>query len=308
MTSLRARAVSTVYRYGFKPTFRHDLTVELMRRRMQRIERIAPPPPRGTHITRVDLGSCFGEEISPRVPSARRTILYLPGGGFVMRTPKVHRALVGRLCRRARARALLVFYRLAPENPFPAGLEDSLRGYERLLSDGTSPADVVIGGDSAGGGMTLSMLLALRDRNIPLPAAAFTLSAVTDLRVHRNGSRTSNEARDALLSFDGSETWHTAYVGGEASRLSEPLVSPVLGDYQGLPPMLMQASSSEVLLDDTRLVADRARAAGVGVATQIFDGVPHVWHTVRQLPEARRALNNIAEFITHHAPEEQGTT
>jgi acetyl esterase/lipase len=151
--------------------------------------------------------------------------------------------------------------------------------------------------------MTLSTLLALRDRNIPLPAAAFTLSAVTDLRVHRNGTRTSNGALDVMLSFDVSEGWHTAYVSGNASRLSEPLVSPVLGDYRGLPPLLMQAGSTEVLLDDTRLAAERAREAGVECTVQIFPDVPHVWHIVAALPEARRALSNVAAFIRQHTQE-----
>ena len=281
--------------------FQRDLTLEHLRSTSQRLERFSGRPPRGTTIIPMDLGWFRGEEIRPVGPTGR-TILYLPGGGFVLRTPAVHRALVGRLCRLACARALLVFYRLAPENPFPAGLEDCVTAYTHLLKSGTKPGDIIIGGDSAGGGLTLSTLLALRDRGIPLPAAAFTLSAVTDLRVHREGTRTSNGAADSLLSFDVSEEWHTAYVDGDPQRLSEPLVSPVLGDYAGLPPLLMQASTSEVLLDDTRLAAQRAREADVDCTVQLFDGVAHVWHIVRQLPEASRALRKVSSFIRQHTP------
>ena len=301
VTSVRARALNSAYRYGFKSMFQRDLTLERLRSTSQRLQRFSGRPPRGTTVIPVDLGSFRGEEIWP-VATPNRTILYLPGGGFVLRTPAVHRALVGRLCRLADARALLVFYRLAPENPFPAGLEDCVTAYKHLLSSGTSAANIIIGGDSAGGGLTLSTLLALRDRGIPLPASAFTLSAVTDLRVHREGTRTSNDAADSLLSFDVSEEWHTAYVGGDETLLSDPLVSPVLGDYTGLPPLLMQASTTEVLLDDTRLAAQRAGEAEVQCTVQLFDGVAHVWHIVPQLPEARRALRKVSSFIRQHTP------
>jgi acetyl esterase/lipase len=291
--------LNTAYRYGFKSKFQQNLTLERLRSTSQRLERFSGRPPRGTIINPVDFGSFRGEEIRPTMP-AGRTILYLPGGGFVLRTPAVHRALVGRLCRKSHAQALLVFYRLAPEDPFPAGLEDCVTAYQHLLNSGTKPADIIIGGDSAGGGLTLSTLIALRDRAIPLPAAAFTLSAVTDLRVHREGTRTTNAAADSLLSFDVSEEWHTDYVSGHEEQLSDPLVSPVLGDYAGLPPLLMQVSTSEVLLDDTRRVAERALEANVDCRVQLFEGVPHVWQIVAKLPESRRALRKLSWFIREH--------
>jgi epsilon-lactone hydrolase len=302
VTSIRARMMNGAYRYGFKPVFTQDLTPYRLRSTARRLERFFGRPPRGTIITAVDFGAFVAEEVrTATLP--QRTILYVPGGGFVLRTPRIHRALVGRLCRGAGAKALLVFYRLAPENPFPAGLDDCITAYEHLLDTGTSPAEIVIGGDSAGGGLTLSTLLALRERGIPLPAAAFTLSAVTDLRTHRDGTRTSNAVVDPVLSFDISEDWHTAYVGGDESLLSDPLVSPLLGDHAGLPPLLMQASTTEVLLDDTRLLAQRAGRAGVDCTVQLYEGLPHVWHVVRPLPEARTALGKVSAFIKDRTPD-----
>jgi monoterpene epsilon-lactone hydrolase len=302
VTSIRARMMNGAYRYGFKPVFTQDLTPYRLRSTARRLERFSGRPPRGTIVTAVDFGAFVAEEVrTATLP--QRTILYVPGGGFVLRTPRIHRALVGRLCRGAGAKALLVFYRLAPENPFPAGLDDCITAYEHLLDTGTSPAEIVIGGDSAGGGLTLSTLLALRERGIPLPAAAFTLSAVTDLRTHRDGTRTSNAVVDPVLSFDISEDWHTAYVGGDESLLSDPLVSPLLGDHAGLPPLLMQASTTEVLLDDTRLLAQRAGRAGVDCTVQLYEGLPHVWHVVRPLPEARTALGKVSAFIKDRTPD-----
>jgi acetyl esterase/lipase len=162
------------------------------------------------------------------------------------------------------------------------------------------PTSIVIGGDSAGGGLTLAALIALRDRGVPLPAGAFTISAVTDLRNHTNGSRTTNRDLDPLLSIDGSERWHLYYVAGDECALRNPLVSPVLGDFTGLPPLLLQASTTEVLLDDSRLVADAARAAGVRCELELFDGVAHVWQMIPLLPESRRAVRSIGDFVRIH--------
>jgi epsilon-lactone hydrolase len=303
MTSVRARMVNTAYRYGFKSVLTRDLTVERLRGAAQRLQRFSGRPPRGTSIIPVDLGAFTAEQVRPpslpESATSQRIILYLPGGGFIVRTPKIHRAFVARLSQEADAEALLVYYRLAPEHPFPAGLDDCVAAYRHLLEIGTNPADIVIGGDSAGGCLTLSTLLALRERGMPMPAAAFTLSAITDLRIHRDGTRTSNDGADAVLSFDVSEDWHACYVGGDESLLSDPLVSPVLADYAGLPPLLMQASTTEVLLDDSRLVAQRAGEAGIDCTLQLFEGVPHVWQVVRPLPESRSALRKISTFINH---------
>jgi acetyl esterase/lipase len=297
VASLQAKALNVVFRHWFKPSFQRGHTVESLRRLSQRLEWFAGRPPRGTQTKPVDLGSCEGEWISNPRSGPRPTILYLPGGGFVLRTPKVHRALVGRVCREAQADALLTFYRLAPEDPFPAGLDDCVAAYERLLEDGIAPESIVIGGDSAGGCLVLATLMALRDSGIPLPAGGFTMSAVTDLRIHVEGTRTTNDGVDPMLSFNQSAEWHRLYVSHQEERLSDPGVSPMLGDFAGLPPLLMQASTIEVLLDDTRLVAEHAKDAGVECCVQLFPGLSHVWQIVPQLPESRQALRNIGAFV-----------
>jgi epsilon-lactone hydrolase len=297
MASARARAANALLRLYIKPGFRRAHSVAELRRIGQRFERLAPPPPRGTRSTPVDLGECAGVHITTSLTGAPRTILYLPGGGFVMRAPAVHRALAARLCRLADAEALLTLYRLAPEHPFPAGLEDCVAAYKYLLDRGTDPSSIVIGGDSAGGCLTLATLMALRDRGIALPAAGFTLSAVTDLRAHENGSRKTNAKVDSILSINRSDEWHHYYVGDQRELLEDPLVSPVLGDFDRLPPLLMQASTTEILLDDTRLAGQRAREAGVECRVELYDGVAHVWHMLPGLPEAGRALRSVANFI-----------
>lgn len=300
MPSAQARALNGVYRRWFKPRFQRVHSVESLRRLARHLEWLAGRPPRGTRITPVDLGRFTAEWVSPRRSTSSRMLLYLPGGAFVTRTPVLHRALVGRICRAAQAKALLTFYRLAPEHQFPAGLEDCVMAYSHLLAQGANPSNIVIGGDSAGGNLTLATLMALRDRGMPLPAAGFTLSAVTDLRAHLNGTRTTNDALDPMISFAQSDAWNRIYVGDDLERLNDPLVSPVLGSFAGLPPLLMQASLIEVLLDDTRMVAARASHAGVECSLQLFDGLAHVWQMVPSLPESRQALRQIAVFIARH--------
>jgi epsilon-lactone hydrolase len=301
MASVRARAANLVFRRCFKRTFERGHSVESLRSLVQRFDRHAARPPRGISTIRLELGDFEAERIATPHARGDRVLLYLPGGGFVARSPALHRGLVARICAEAQAEALLAFYRLAPENPFPAALEDCVAAYHHLLEQGSSPSGVVIGGDSAGGCLTLATLMALRDRGTPLPAAAFTLSAVTDLRSHANGSRTENRLQDPVLSIDHADKWHRYYVAHEEFSLTDPLVSPVLGDFSGLPPLLMQASTTEILLDDSRLAAAAACAAGVDCTLELFHGVAHVWHALPYLPESRRAVRSIGSFVRAHA-------
>jgi epsilon-lactone hydrolase len=308
MPSFRAQAANLVLRSSVKPSFRRGHSVASVRRLATRFDRVASRPPRGTRSTRVELDGFSAERISVNGSRGAPVLLYLPGGGFVVRTPAAHRALVARICQEARADALLTFYRLAPEHPFPAALHDCVTAYEYVLGEGVSESAIVIGGDSAGGCLALATLMALRDRGTALPAAGFTLSAVTDLRPHTNGSRTTNARRDSMLSIEGSAEWHRYYVGDDLARLNDPLVSPVLGDFGGLPPLLMQASTTEILLDDTRLVARRAIDAGVDCSLELFAGLSHVWQMLPRLPESRRALRDIGTFIRRHAATDHKET
>ena len=297
MASARARILNAAFRTYLRPRLEGDRDIEQVRGYLDRLAPLAGKPPRGTEIETVDLGSCGAERISAPGSDPHRCLLYFPGGAFVLRSPSIHRAFVARLSREADTPALLTFYRLAPEDPFPAGLDDCLAAYEYLLASGIDASSIVFGGDSAGGCLALATMIALRDAGKPLPAGALLLSPVTDLRNHRNGSRTSNQRSDSMLSMDASEELHRHYVGGSDEALSDPLVSPLLGDLTGLPPLLFHASEDEMLLDDSLLAAERARTAGVACEVAVFPGMPHAWHVIPHLPESKQALVSLGEFV-----------
>jgi epsilon-lactone hydrolase len=303
MPSAQAIALSTFMRMLVKPSFSAMRNVIDMRngavKWLDSAARLEPD----MQINAEKLSHCEAEWIGARGVKTDRVVLYIPGGAFVVRTPGMHRALAGRIARSAHARALIVFYRLAPEQPFPAGLEDCLEAYQRLLDDGIPPSRIIIGGDSAGGCLTLAVLLALRDRGRPLPAGAFAISPVTDLRNHKRGSRTRNQRADPLLSTLHSSRLnvHEVYVGGDKKLLANPLVSPLLGDFTGLPPLMFQVGSTEVLLDDSRLVVEKARDAGTEAHVEIWADMPHVWHGW-PLPESKRAIAHLADFIRQRCP------
>lgn len=238
-------------------------------------------------------------DLAPAAPT--RTILYCHGGGYYFCSPASHRPLVFALAVRTGARTFSLDYRLAPEHPFPAALDDALAAYRRLLADGTPADSIVIAGDSAGGGLALAMLVALRDARDPLPSAGVLFSPWTDLAV-TGGSIQSNDGLDPM--FCGAAIGRAAklYVGD--ADPTHPYLSPLYADLSGLPPLLIQASSTEVLLDDARRVADRARAAGVAVEYEVWPNMPHVWQLWTPfVPEAKRALDCAARFVLTHARE-----
>lgn len=227
--------------------------------------------------------------------SEDRTVLYLHGGGYALGSPHVYRDLTSRIGRAAGARVLVPDYRLAPEHPFPAAVEDALTSYRWLLAGGASPDRIVIAGDSAGGGLALAVLVALRDRGQPLPAAGICQSPLVDME----GTGASMDTRaeiDPLLSRQAVQQIAAAYLAGTDPR--NPLAAPLHADFAGLPPLLIQVGEREVLLDDALRVADRARAAGVDVTLQRFDGMPHVFQMFASfLPEARDAIQRIGSFV-----------
>lgn len=239
-----------------------------------------------------------GERIEPAAPNhvARtRCILYLHGGAYVAMSARTHRSVTSRLAAWSDASLFALDYRLAPEHPFPAALEDALSAYRALIAEGANPSRMALAGDSAGGGLALALLLALRDGHDPVPAAAVLFSPWTDLAA-TGDSITANSATDALFfgSWVVSEARH--YLG-DASAMN-PLASPVYADLTGLPPLLIQASDSEVLLDDSRRLFENAKKVGVEATLQIWRGVPHGWQIFAPvLPEGRTALRKASVFI-----------
>jgi monoterpene epsilon-lactone hydrolase len=239
-----------------------------------------------------------GEWLSPETPSGT-TILYLHGGGYYFCSPATHRGIAFPLARRSGARIFSLDYRLAPEHPFPAALDDALAAYRILMSDGLSPASIVIAGDSAGGGLALATLLALRDAGDPLPAGAVLFSPWTDLAV-TGASMTSNDGRDPMFYSRAFVPAGKLYLGKTDAR--NPYASPLYGRFDGLPPLFIQAGDTEVLLDDSTRVVEKARAAGVSVDFEIWPNMPHVFQMFAPfVPEANRALDRAAGFIRQAA-------
>jgi len=226
-------------------------------------------------------------------------LLYFHGGGYIACSPETHRPLVSSLVRRVSGRAFVPRYRLAPEHPFPAALDDAKAAYRYLLDvEGVAPARIVIAGDSAGGGLALSLALAIRDEQWPNPAGLVTFCPWTDLAA-TGGSLDENSERCAMFAGETIRRAARFYVG-DADPTS-PLISPLYGDFRGLPPMLVHASEDEVLRDDAIRVARIARDAGVEVELQLWPHVPHVWQFFAAvLPEARASLEATTRFIRAH--------
>ena len=246
----------------------------------------------------VDAGGVPAEWISTPEAVDERVIYYLHGGAYVMGSINTHREMVSRLSRAARARALAIDYRLAPENPFPAAVEDSAGAYRWLVSTGADPARLVIAGDSAGGGLTVATLVALRDAGDPLPAAAVCLSPWVDLE-GLGESMTSRAEVDPMVQRESLLQTAKAYLGGAHPRT--PLAAPLYADLRGLPPLLIQVGTAETLLDDATRLVERARTAGVDVAYEPWDDMFHVWQFCASLlPEGQEAIDRIGEFVRKH--------
>jgi monoterpene epsilon-lactone hydrolase len=246
----------------------------------------------------VDAGGVSAEWIT--APNARvdRFVVYLHGGGFVMGSVHTHRGLMGRISRSAEARVLGVDYRLAPEFPFPAALEDATAAYRWLIANGAKASHIAIAGDSAGGGLSLSTLVALRNAPDPMPAAAVCLSPWVDMEA-TGGSITTKAAVDPVNQRQGLLNNAKRYLGNGDRRA--PLVSALYADLTGLPPLLIQVGESEVLLDDSKRLAERAKGFGVDVSLEVWPEMIHVWQLFAAvLPEAQRAIEHIGAFIRAH--------
>lgn len=223
-------------------------------------------------------------------------VMYLHGGGYVIGSPRSHRHLVAAIALAAGTRALVPEYRLAPKHPFPAALEDAIAAYRWLVDDAGVPSrQIVVAGDSAGGGLAVAMLLALRDRALPLPAAGVCLSPWVDLSCGLP-SCADGAPPDPVLEQSVLREMARSYLGTTDPRT--PLASPLHGDLHGLPPLLIQVGSDELLLDDGRELASRATQAGVAATLEVWEGMIHVWHWfLPMLDEAQAAVDRVGTFI-----------
>lgn len=294
--SWQSRLICWFLRRRFLPATREP--IDVARVRAQTARRVwLPRPPSGFRLCEqyAEADAPLRGEWLVREAGASRTILYLHGGGYYFCSPRTHRAITFGLAPRAEADVFSLDYRLAPEHPFPAALDDALAAYRRLLAAGRRAGSLVIAGDSAGGGLALAALVALRDAGDPLPAGAVLYSAWTDLACSGASIR-YNDGRDPMFCGDVFARVARFYLG--TASAAHPYVSPVHADLRGLPPLFMLAGSTETLLDDTRRVAGQARAAGVSVECEIAPGLPHAWPIYAPfMPEARRALDDTARFV-----------
>ncbi len=238
------------------------------------------------------------EWVIPSGAADNGSILYLHGGGYTIGSIKTHRSLVSYLSKAAGMRALLIEYRLAPEHPFPAAVEDSVAAYRWLLKEGFDPARIAIAGDSAGGGLTVATMVKLRDEGEPLPAAAVCLSPWVDMEGVGESMKTRAEV-DPIVEQGPLLEMAEAYLGGTDPRT--PLAAPLYADLKGLPPMLIQVGTAEVLLDDSTRLAERAKKAGVDVTLEPWEDMIHIWQFfASMIPEGRDAVERIASFIHKH--------
>jgi monoterpene epsilon-lactone hydrolase len=259
------------------------------------MERISERVPADVICEKVSAGGVNAEWIAAPGATADTVILYLHGGGYVIGSINTHRAMVSRIARASNARALSIDYRLAPEHPFPAALEDAIASYRWLLAQGYKPGKIVICGDSAGGGLTLAALLAIRDAGLLMPAGAVPISPWTDLEGTGESVRT-RAARDVMVTQENLAHSAKQYYGTHDPK--DPLVSPVHANFRGLPPMLIHVGDAEILLDDATRVAKSAKAAGVDVELEVWDDMPHVWHVFAKIfPEGQKAIDKIGKFV-----------
>ncbi|WBO82800.1 alpha/beta hydrolase [Hymenobacter yonginensis] len=251
--------------------------------------------PWNVFLEETDVDGMAAEWLRPAGAPAGRVLLYLHGGGYVLGSLNTHRSLVGVLARSCQLNTLVINYRKAPEYPFPAALDDARLAYDWLLAEGYAAHNIMVAGDSAGGGLALALLLHLRDAGQPLPAAAIGLSPWTDLVLPTATLRQVCREESQLLEALEIRGWGGMYA--HETPLAHPLLSPVRAQLHDLPPLLIQISDAEVLHDDVLHFTQKARAVGVPVTLQVFGGLVHWWHLFwRFVPEARLALAQVGDF------------
>lgn len=247
---------------------------------------------------RMNAGGVTAEWVTAESASDSRVVLYLHGGGYIIGSPRTHRPLMAELSQASKGRVLGLDYRLAPEHPFPAPVEDSVAAYRWLLNEGYDPARIAVAGDSAGGGLAVAMMVQARYLGLPVPGAAVCISPWVDME-GLGESMESRAAADPMVGKENLMVSAKTYLGGSDPRA--PLAAPLYADLRGLPPMLIQVGDAEVLLDDSTRLAGIAREAGVEVEMDVWDDMIHVWHLFAPiLPEGKQAISQAGEFIKKH--------
>ena len=256
------------------------------------------PVAEDVELCQTTIGGVDAVDVRIRGADSTNVVLYFHGGVYVIGSAAASVALVSELARRADARGITVDYRLAPEHPFPAAVEDARAAYEGLLEQGVDPAHIALAGESAGGGLAVAALLGLRDAGLPLPRCAFLMSPYVDLTL-AGETLLMKQAVDPILTPDGLRIRVPDYVNG--ADAADPRISPIFGDLRGLPPLLIQVGSHEILLSDALRLAGQAATADVQVTLEVVPGVPHVFQGFAAvLDEGNAALDRAAVFLKEH--------
>jgi acetyl esterase/lipase len=270
------------------------------RQEMRGYERWILPPPRRTRTVETAMGGVPTSLVCKAGGVDGRQILFLHGGGYAAGSPALYRHITWRFGEAADARVIVPDFRLAPEHPYPAALDDALAVWRASVSAGADPCRCALVGDSAGGGLALALAMKLRDHGEPLPGAIVAISPWTDLAVTGMSARPG--ASDPMLNANELAPIAAQYLAGHDAHT--PYASPLYGTPLGLPPTLIQVGSDEILLDDSSRMAQRMRAAGCNVTLEVWPRMPHVWHAFAPLlPEARRAIARVGDFIRENTGE-----
>jgi monoterpene epsilon-lactone hydrolase len=289
------------FRLKRKPEITWSTSIPELRAKTAKAGRLFGKLPEGIEISATAIGDMYAEWVLPSGASKDKAILYFHGGGYVIGSPQGHRTHVAKFVTGTSTGALVFDYRLAPEHPFPAAIDDAVAAYRYLLAEGVKPSQIAFAGDSAGGGLCLATLLATKDKNLPLPAAAVALSPWTDLAC--TGESLTIRDKADLLSWTESWTVFSHYYIADSDHRN-PWASPLYGDLSGLPPILIYVGENEVLFDDSRRFAEKAKAAGVDITLRVGRGLFHCYPVCAPLfPEATQAMAEICEFIKKHIGE-----
>ena len=288
MASLQAHVLDLLLRVNFKRRVRGEMDLDRAR---QILAASTLAVPGGVTFRPDEVGGIAGEWAEAPGQTIG-TLLYLHGGGYFACSPLTHRPITAAYAKHGFS-VFVPAYRLAPEHPYPAAIEDAASAWTGLLARGYSASSLTLSGDSAGGGLALALLLTLRDRGVALPAATALLSPWADLSMSGSTIR-SNERRDAMFTLEGFINCAGLYLNGTDPKT--PYVSPIFADLSGLPPMLIHVGEREMLREDSRRVAEKAKAG-----LKIFPVVPHVWQLAQFVPEARASMQELSEFLLAHA-------
>ncbi len=295
--SIRASIFNFLIRHTIKKQFKNVEDITVLREQMS--GSIGPKLPAEVNVETVDAGGVDAEWVRWSESDGDAVLLYLHGGGYVFGGPDGHRDLAWRLAKEGNISVLVVDYRLAPEHPFPAAVDDATASYKWLLGNGYSAEKILVAGDSAGGGLSVALMLNLKNLGLPLPVAAALISPWTDLAA-TGESVAANAEADSMISPEALEKFADLYLGDRDPKA--PLASPLYGDLTDLPPMMVVVGSIEVLLSDSERLVERINDAGGTASLSVWPGMPHVFPILAaRVPEARQAVTEISDFLRREA-------